>query len=767
MRTINRLFYCTCLFLFFHTTSHAQTVMVYLKEKEAFRKIPVTKGVINLDALPDTMTLVFPDEDPQQFAIQFNEDNSKDRFTVSINCKDSCEKILLSDIRDKKLHLIFRDSLLTGIGSRSFAPRKVKLDKNKKPVLIKILGVVEEVKKTAIDPYDLLKAPKDTEQKVMPVTKEDIAEEEICKEPLPNACDERPKSETKDGCCKIKYPSPFNQVFLKPCDRDGSLFSRTNAVTPKYRILVDTRPGAIHPVSYLKYKNKKDYEYYKVKKRINPLAKREIVFSVLGDRDSVFVVDSSTVQYFMELEGNFAKTFTQNEPAETTGSGSTTLPKDEKKNEPPNEGVSLQDTLPATFFNDYRKALALVDKLTIVDRFSRELSFSGVQLIAIRTQTNARLRETFIQLLDQYVNNLEELNELRKTNDSLKNKVRELTVKLKALAEDLGKIPGTVNLKEKLLTFEVALEKLNADYVTIDLREEQYATRLLCLKLFIKKELGIAVPDSPAEFAKLLINLASSTISKTYFTDFSNLIKAIETEYGKAVSKKAKYQLFSRQVQVPNRDEVTYGIKTKNGVEVFRRSFDVSGGFKIDFSTGIILHGINNKEYVLGAHHFRYRQTREFTSVGGQDSIVFTGNNVDTTGNLIHINRKKLSYSTGIIVHAYPRTGTFLNLGLTSGVVIDNNAGLVVLLGGSVLFNVGKSRLALTGGVAFGKEKALYSDVERHQWNSITDPDNRLYNSRNGLPQFFPGTNINTYEKRTYSLFFGLTYNFASINIPN
>ena len=137
----------------------------------------------------------------------------------------------------------------------------------------------------------------------------------------------------------------------------------------------------------------------------------------------------------------------------------------------------------------------------------------------------------------------------------------------------------------------------------------------------------------------------------------------------------------------------------------------------------------------------------------GIDSVMYTGQIKNTTGNLISSNNPKMSYSAGFLVHVYPRTGTFVNAGMVTGVTINNS-------------NSSPIQLMLGGGCTWGQVKELSEATSPYQLNRDSDPDNRLYNSINDVPRFYSGSSeLLTYNKWKKSWFFGITYNFASLNI--
>lgn len=348
-----------------------------------------------------------------------------------------------------------------------------------------------------------------------------------------------------------------------------------------------------------------------------------------------------------------------------------------------------------------------------------------------------------------------EVQILRKSIDSLKNNPQK-----NASANTAEK---TIN--NLLTSLDEALELFNHQYESIDFKETEYKDALLCLQMKIKILLNNFAVENADSLTSSLINFVIPGIESSHYNYFSKLIKSIQAQYASATSKKAKYTIFRKYITIPNQDIVNINFNTKSR-NFDSLSFNVKGGFKIDFSTGLFVTGLSNSAFVLGQHTFRYKGTKDFILPSGQDSIAYTGNVLDTTGNFIYTN-KKINFNTGVLIHGYWRNGKIANAGIAVGAMLDNNTQLLWLIGGSILLNAGNSRIAISGGAAIGKEMVISSELQRYSWNSSIN-DSTLYNSINNVPKFYIGTsNIPTYYKTNLNWFFAITYNFATITTGN
>lgn len=328
----------------------------------------------------------------------------------------------------------------------------------------------------------------------------------------------------------------------------------------------------------------------------------------------------------------------------------------------------------------------------------------------------------------------------------------------------------TQNL-DTLNALEDAVVFLNKRHTEVHVFQDRYYTDLTCLRYSIMREFDIPnfISDSihidylvkEAELLKLLL-------SQTYTSEEAQgVLSSIEKSYLYLISKQLnRLKVFYKQVRVPNQDvfklEVTQAEKKK---EIFNRTFSTRGGFKIDFSTGIFLTGLSVPEYVVQKHSFKYKPaTFGLDSLGNIDTTYATGLR-DTSGHMIHVKDPIANYGVGFLAHAYVRTGTFINVGLSTGVLV-NNVGVQILIGGSTMFNIKKTRLSLTGGVVIGQKKTISPTAAPFLRGETPPADGTVYDLPTDVPAFFEPTDVPTFVKWECSWFFGLTYNFGSIPIP-
>jgi len=127
---------------------------------------------------------------------------------------------------------------------------------------------------------------------------------------------------------------------------------------------------------------------------------------------------------------------------------------------------------------------------------------------------------------------------------------------------------------------------------------------------------------------------------------------------------------------------------------------------------------------------------------------------------VLHEN-KKLTYGTGVMAHFYTRSGTYVNGGGSIGVLV-NGSDMQWLVGGSLLFAVGKSRIAFSGGLAMGQHKVLSAENNQYLWDGKT----RVFDSRYDLPAGYSGNSSpSTTDVWGKSWFAAITVNFASLTV--
>lgn len=698
----------------------APEVMVRLKPggAEAFRQITVNdSNEIVLDEWPAQIVFAFPSSGFMNFSIRINKAGEKESFTVAFQCPDkNCEQVLLTDIEQGKLLLAFSKGQLTGIGQRLITGRNVT---GKKPYL-KITGAEAQQEKK---PAQLSK------QQVLFIDAALIKEQLKC-----FSCDTLLKD--CQACKDTLQPAhqraafPFRQELEKSVS-NGIL---GNAATYRYRIVYDQFADTLY---YLKLKRKwfKNYEYYKAKKIISPGAKREILLQIIGQKDSVYNISMDTANFFLEGKNAFQQMVNDAAADATVRAVDSALPKVNTQFNINNIYAETKMIAP----HSYSPCDSLLAHLV-----NNKLLSMTAENAGFMTKQKGKPKAFFCQLLLQY-------DSLLRHNAALTDSIRSL----RALIEQL---PDAIQLKATLLALDMALEMFNYRFRSIIFREEEYRKALACLMLRMKNCLQIPVTANSKALSASLSLMVQSSVPDAYSTEFKNLIAAIESEYQRALRAGDTQAVISKSIKVPDADQFTISIGAgKDKQQIFKRDFDISGGFKIDFATGIFFTGLGSREYLIAPSNFKY----VVDTAGGLNNVR------DTSGNLIRENYSSLTYGVGLFSHGYIRTGTFFNAGLSTGLMITNTGNIQVLAGGSILLNsAGNNRFAIVGGIAFGKQKVLSASAAESKQSPYQEFENgrRVFQTASQLPRFYSSPNtseVPTYERWNSSYFFGLTYNFS------
>ena len=158
-------------------------------------------------------------------------------------------------------------------------------------------------------------------------------------------------------------------------------------------------------------------------------------------------------------------------------------------------------------------------------------------------------------------------------------------------------------------------------------------------------------------------------------------------------------------IKRPDADEIIISIvaKPKNDKDLAEITTDipliVTGGWKIDFSSGIFLTNLVDQEYVNKPNYVNDTITGYYLTKSPEEPI---------------------GYGIAGYMHAYLRNGKGLNGSLTLGVGIDQNTQVKILPGISLLLGQ-KQRFVINFGAAIGKckelsivqdEKHLYAEKE-------------------------------------------------------
>lgn len=198
--------------------------------------------------------------------------------------------------------------------------------------------------------------------------------------------------------------------------------------------------------------------------------------------------------------------------------------------------------------------------------------------------------------------------------------------------------------------------------------------------------------------------------------------------------------------KLKNMDYLELTFKDEAGNTRKEEELRLSGGLKIDFSTGIALSGLKDFAYILKDTVVSYRTD---TAAGTLPR--------DTTGRIVRReNDGKSSVNFGIYMHVYPRLSSNYNVGLTVGISTNTNLDINFVTGGSLLLG-SKRRLVLTGGVIWGKVDRLSNSVEEGYHENP---------GANGAPRpaFIPtGTSVVPVVKQwNHSWCFGISWNFTN-----
>lgn len=184
---------------------------------------------------------------------------------------------------------------------------------------------------------------------------------------------------------------------------------------------------------------------------------------------------------------------------------------------------------------------------------------------------------------------------------------------------------------------------------------------------------------------------------------------------------------------------------TNNGVSTYvnypAHEIPILGGFKVDFSTGIIGSSLVDKAFTIIDADSRI------------DTIAVSDNEIriDTTSmkQIIREKSDKYQIGFGVFAHFYPRLTPYLNLSITTGFIVKDNLAFQFPVGFSLLAGR-QSRLVFSGGVTFGQSKTLSAKYTEGKPIEATD----LLNVNDSQL---------TVLKSDKGYFFGLTYNFAKI----
>ncbi|RAJ80385.1 hypothetical protein CLV59_105494 [Chitinophaga dinghuensis] len=180
--------------------------------------------------------------------------------------------------------------------------------------------------------------------------------------------------------------------------------------------------------------------------------------------------------------------------------------------------------------------------------------------------------------------------------------------------------------------------------------------------------------------------------------DLNLAMKSIRDNYNKIIS--LRIQSF-RAFRLKNRDYLDLQFKDKAGNIVKDEEIRLSGGMKIDFSTGISINGLKDFTYILKDTTVSYKTDTASTTLPR-----------DTTGKIVRReNDGNTNVNFGIYMHVYPRLSSNYNIGITVGISTNTNLDINFATGGSLLLG-SRRRLVLSGGCIWGKVNRLSNSVQ-------------------------------------------------------
>ncbi|MCK5028145.1 MAG: hypothetical protein KAR57_00830 [Bacteroidales bacterium] len=258
-----------------------------------------------------------------------------------------------------------------------------------------------------------------------------------------------------------------------------------------------------------------------------------------------------------------------------------------------------------------------------------------------------------------------------------------------------------------------------------------------------------AVDEKQSNLSEICKNLNISM--KSVDTDILKLYKGDNLNFKKKFLEAYK-QVYNYNpplynwLQIKNNDIVKLNFeyysnkrkKSAHELELF-----TSGGLKIDFSTGFVVHGLIDENYLLkDSVHFRDNEANIY-SVRPNDTITVT----EVHQNVIKNDPSgDFNYAFSVMSHLYFRTGTRVNIGLTTGFTTNLQSDFRFLAGASLLLGSEK-RWVISGGVICGERTVLSDGFE------VGD----VYSADNNTPP--------TKQKMDYNLFFGISYNLGGVKL--
>ena len=234
----------------------------------------------------------------------------------------------------------------------------------------------------------------------------------------------------------------------------------------------------------------------------------------------------------------------------------------------------------------------------------------------------------------------------------------------------------------------------------------------------------------PVNFEKILKGLKVSDIDLGQIMRNLNYLNSYKTN-------------ITTPIQVKDADALILNIRVTDKKDQEKDltpiTYDILGGFKIDFSTGFVLSYLTDDKFqivdVVNSETMGATDGVEITEEGGMKKV-------------IEANSDKFSFGASLLAHGYTRIHPYVNPVVSFGFVLDNNN--VVSFPVGVGLALGRDgRIIISGGVLFGRVKRL---LPKYTLDQATEAD------------FFNGVNDEQLTTDVFRSrpFFSLTFNFAS-----
>jgi hypothetical protein len=733
--------------------------VVYLDFKEKHSWITAAcndTGLISVNEVPDKIVIEIADSTAEKTAIKFI--NEKDNFIVAMNCagKPGCIPIKLSDIAEGRLELTIHKKELIRIGKRSLDTPK-KIDGNAK------LQIVFSKKEDGNN-----KAKTETVKKGFPNSALHL--------PIPEKDTNKIKELEKCVWCyvPVECTEPLQNclpVIKGAIDREGLLKKFLKYFEGSKNTKKGFSYGAIQTDSLRWYRINADgrRELLSDTRLIRPYAGSALQMAVMAPDTAEISMSIDGESYFLEQGQN--SFFTASAAASTTVENKEINPEGDPDSKEGKEFLNLNEA------DGVKKSpyYAFIPELR---------TFSDIQMIkAVNYYSIARNENDSLKTADSFKKKTNRDSALKineRTLDSLAKSFSKIDWKkfIASIKKDsLSKEGIAIDWRNKLRVVDIVLQRFNAKYSSGNFIQSEMRKELANILQGIKHCLGIfpTITD-PASLKNEIIRQIELNVDTAYYKALAGLVETINSEYSNALSKKSNKTIFIKQVQVPDEDKIKVTIKDIKNAKGLNQvyNFNVKGGFKIDFSSGVFFSDVNNPEFVLTKSVFKYRETKDTVVIlaGGvpKDSIMYTGQIATTSGSLIQKNKSKLNYGAGFFAHAYRRSGHAFNWGACIGATLNNTGQVYGMLGLSLMLRAGNNRIALMGGFAAGKEKELSVSAANYIYKpEYAEYENgaKLWDNIRVVPGFYDNVSneIQTHETTRIKCFIGLSVNFASVSL--